>query len=139
MNFIYHNKKTENFIDFEVLEISDDLSPDDAIDAFMKIVKDFNDDSGVMLPMELKKLLSDSEFDLFFLAAYSDEYMKAIEDMIYVVKDDDFVVDQHGVKYNLDYVGKKESIITLDTVTGLAVFTIPNDKMVNNKIDFSSL
>ena len=131
MEFIYNNKKTGTFAEFTVDEIDENISEDEAISIFMKIIKTFDDNKNIKLPIALLTLLEDEELDLFLLAAYSEEYCNTIEKMLFVVKYDDFITDQHSTKYKVDYVGKYKTVISFEMVNGLAIFNIPTEEFKN--------
>ncbi|WP_457750316.1 hypothetical protein [Sulfurimonas sp.] len=126
MDFIYNNKKTGTFAEFSVENIKSDLSVPDAIDALMEIIKNFNDKDGIFLPSALLKLLSDGEIDFFMLAAYNERICEDIEQMLYVVQDNVVVTDEFKTQYRVEYIGKKKSVISFDSLDNLEIFNIPN-------------
>jgi hypothetical protein len=129
MELIYNNKETKNFIEFTVDGIDENIPEEKIIDLFMHRIKTFDDNKGIKLPPVLLSLLSDEELDLFLLAAYNKDIYKRIEKMLYVVKYNNTIVDQHGTKYNVDYVGKFKTVISFEMADGLAVFNIPTSEL----------
>jgi peptide subunit release factor 1 (eRF1) len=126
LDFIYNNKETGTFAEFSVEELGDGISANEAIDAFMKIVKSFDDTKNVYLPESLLKLLEDEEIDLFMIAAYDKSTYKKIEQMLYVVQNDLIVVDEYKTKYRVEYIGKTKSIISIDMLDNLEIFNVPS-------------
>ena len=138
MDFIYNNKKTGTFAEFSVESISNDLTVPDAIDAFMKIVKSFDDKEGVFLPPVLLKLLSDNEINFFMLAAYNEQICKDIEQMLYVVQDDMIVTDEFKTQYRVEYTGKEKSVISFDSLNNLEIFNVPNSTIKDGVISLKN-
>ena len=135
MEFIYNNKETGTFAEFSVDSIGDELSPSDAIDSLMQIIKSFDDTKGIYLPSALLKLLTEEELDIFMTAAYSKELCKQLEQMFYAVQYDLVVVDEFKTKYRVEYIGKSKSVISLDTLDNLEIFNIPSSMIKNGTID----
>ena len=135
MEFIYNNKETGSFAEFTIKEVDENLSDEKAIDALIGIIKTFDDKKGIFLPQELLLLIEDEDFDLFLLAAYSKEICNRLEDMFFVVKYNQTIIDQHGMKYNVDYIGKKKAVISFETIEGLAVFNIPAQDLYQGTFD----
>ena len=135
IELIYDNPKTETFAEFTFVDGNASMSESEIIDAFMKKVKTFDDTQGITLPQDLLIMLSDEELDLFLLSAYNKEYFQAIEEMIYVVKEDTTVVDKYGMQYSVDYVGKSKSVLTYETITGLSMLRVANDLIEGGVVD----
>lgn len=135
MELIYNNKKTGTFIEFTVEDIDENLSDSDIIDAFMEKVKTFDDTEGILLPETLLALLEDKELDLFLLAAYNEQYCNEIEQMLFVVKYDEHIKDQHGVEYRVEYAGKYKTVLSFETIRDLAVFNIPTKGIIEGAFD----
>jgi len=129
MELIYNNKKTGTFAEFTVEGIDENLSESEIIDAFMERIKTFDDTKGIYLPKALLSLLEDREFDFFLLAAHSEEYCNALEQMLFVVKYNEYIIDQHNTKYNVEYVGKYKTVISFEAVDNLAIFNIPTEDL----------
>ncbi len=136
IELIYDNPKTETFAEFTFMNGDAGMSESEIIDAFMQTVKTFDNAQGITLPPDLLVMLSDEELDLFLLSAYNEEYFQAIEEMIYVVKEDTTVVDKYGMQYSVDYVGKSRSVLTYENMSGFSVFRITNDLIEGGVVDF---
>ena len=136
VELIYDNPKTETFAEFTLMNGDAGMSESEIIDAFMQTVETFDDRQGITLPADLLIMLSDEELDLFLLCAYNEEYFQAIEEMIYVVKEDTTVVDKYGMQYSVDYVGKSRSVLTYESITGLSMLRVANDLIEDGVVDF---
>jgi len=136
VELIYDNPKTETFAEFTLMNGDAGMSESEIIDAFMQTVETFDDRQGITLPADILIMLSDEELDLFLLCAYNEEYFQAIEEMIYVVKEDTTVVDKYGLRYSVDYVGKSKSVLTYETISGLSMLHVANDLIEGGVVDF---
>ena len=129
IDFIYENETTGTFIEFSVDDIDESLPEDAIIDKFMERIKLFDDRKGIQLPKPLLALLSDDEMDLFLLAAYNDSYAKAIENMLYVAPKDSFVVDKNGIEYRVEFVEKRKTLISKETIGGVVYLSLSSKEM----------
>ena len=129
MELLYHNEQTDNFIEFDAEEIDESLPEDEIIDIFMERVRKFDDSNGVALPEELLLMLQDKELDLFLYAAYVPEYFDAISNMLYVIRHDKYIPDQHGTLFKVDYIGKKLAVLSYEQIDALNMFSVPAEHL----------
>ncbi len=139
LELLYHNEETENFIEFEVEGIDDSFTEREIIDAFMEIVKSFDDSSNISLPKELLMMLQDKELDLFLYAAYAPKLLESLSNMIYVVKHDKFIPDQYGTLFKVDYIGKTTSVLSYEQIDSLNMFSVPTQQIENGHFDTKNL
>ena len=135
MDFIYHNRKTGTFAEFS-MEIGEENShPVNAIDSLLNI---FLENTELVLPNALLKLLTEDEINLFLMLPYSEEYKAAVEDMLYV-SSDGIVYDEHQTPYHIEYIGKNRTIISYETLDNMKVFNVASSAIHNHKISFQNL
>jgi len=106
--YIYKNEITGTYAEFELEGVNPDIKPSEAIDIFMRMVREFAKADERTLPDELLELLTDEELDLFLLADIKEEYFKALQEMIYIQKPDEYYQDRYGFSYYIAAVGIKE-------------------------------
>ena len=132
MTFVYDNKKTGTFAEFD-MNVDPNLSDVEKINYVIDVISKFDDSLGITLPKELLVLLTDEELDFFLLVAYNEQYKNTIEQMIYLLKYDSSVVDNNGVEYKVEYVGKYKTVLSLESLTTLSLFNVDNSDIVDGK------
>ncbi len=136
MDFLYFNSKTGTMAEFKIKGIDNNTEPSKAIDIFLLSV--CNKNPNLKLPEALLKLLSDRELDMFMLCPFDKVFKNALEDMVFVIVDN-IAYDKNKNKYNVEYIGKHKTIISIDTLTELEVFEIPTNAIKNNIVDISKI
>lgn len=107
MQYIYKNNNTKSYIDFEVEGVKNTMPPNLAIEVFLhKVSKE-----DYTLPDSLLKELKDEDLDLFLQAPFNDEILKALEEYIYVHKEQESYTDAYGFEYEIIERSKKEVVL----------------------------
>ncbi len=136
MDFLYYNSKTGTFAEFSIKGIDKKTEPSRAIELFLSSVA--SDEIELRLPDSLLKLLTDKEIDLFMLSPYEKRFLQALEDMVFVANES-VLYDAHSNPYHLEYIGKNSSIVSIDTLDSVEVFSVPSNAIKGNMIDLSEV
>lgn len=140
MKFVYIHEEKGSFCEFSIptLFSSGDNSFD--IQIFMEALKKFGsiDKAPFTLPDNFLEFLSDYELKELSLVSYSENIFKKISKRIFVPQENSSVRDMHNFKFNIEYAGIYETVLSYSFSSDINIFHIDNSSITNGVVNLES-